>query len=103
MGYRRLQIQDLILQLRSIKTGYFIGCRAKMIKYTPIIKDMADTIRTMYSSSGEYGKSNDSVPKNLAVGSHAETGRNSPQVLARHKIPAIHRQILNSRIYRSFQ
>ena len=46
--------------VNGISTGYFIGFRAKMIKYTPIIAAMAWQTWIIYSNSGASGKTNDS-------------------------------------------
>ena len=89
--------------VNGINTGYFIGCRAKMIKYTPVGAAVADTKRTTYTNSGESGRLSESVPKNLAMDSHAEIGRNNPNPDSRQPMPAIHRQIFNERIHSSFQ
>ena len=43
------------IPVNGINTGYFIGCSAKMIKYTPIATYVADATRSMYSTSGECG------------------------------------------------
>jgi hypothetical protein len=89
--------------VNGINTGYFIGRSAKIIKYTPIATYVEDPTRIAYSINAEDGKTSDLCPKNLRMDSHAETGRNIPNMLSKHKIPAIQRQIFNPRIFTSFQ
>ena len=89
--------------VNGTNAGYFVGFRAKIIKYTPTGTYIADPTRIAYSTNGETGRLNDSTPENLTIDSHAEAGRNIPNPLNRHEIPAIHRQIFNARIYIPFR
>jgi hypothetical protein len=82
-------------------TPYFIGSKAKIIKNTPTAEYVPDIRRTAYMNCGESGS--DSIPKNLVMDSHAETGKNIPNTDSRHAKPAIHRQIFNARILYPFQ
>jgi hypothetical protein len=81
-------------------TPYFIGFSARIMKNTPIPTDIADTVRVTYITNGESGRV--STPKKPAIDSNADNGRNNPTTDSRHKIPAIHRQIFNERIWDSF-
>ena len=82
-------------------TPYFIGSRAKITKNTPTAAYVADIRRTAYTNSGESGS--DSIPKNLAIDSNTDIGKNIPNTDSRHPTPAIHRQIFNARILYPFQ
>ena len=42
--------------VNGINTWYFIGCRAKMVKYPPVATAMAYPTRTTYSTNGEFGR-----------------------------------------------
>jgi hypothetical protein len=82
-------------------TPYFIGFIARIMKNTPMPINVADTVRIAYIINGESGS--DSIPKNLAMDSNTEIGKNIPNTASKHRIPVIHRQIFNPRIWDSFQ
>jgi hypothetical protein len=82
-------------------TPYFIGFIARIIKNAPMPINVADTVRIAYIINGESGSV--SIPKNPAIDSHADNGRNKPTTDSRHPTPAIHKQIFNPRICVSFQ
>jgi hypothetical protein len=82
-------------------TPYFIGSVARMTKNTPTPIYVAAPVRITYIINGEFGSV--SIPKNLAIDSHADKGRNNPAAAVRHKIPVTHKQIFNARILDPFQ
>jgi hypothetical protein len=82
-------------------TPYFIGSSAKIMKNTPMPTYVADITRIAYMAKGE--PESDSTPKRLVNDSNVEIGKNIPNTHGRHKIPVIHRQIFNPRIFDSFQ
>jgi hypothetical protein len=71
------------------------------MKNTPIPTHIADVTRIAYVATG--GPESDSIPKSLVNDSSVEMGRNIPNTHGRYKIPVIHRQIFNPRIFDSFQ
>ncbi|MBW7989073.1 MAG: hypothetical protein FVQ84_03525 [Planctomycetes bacterium] len=80
---------------------YFRGARARIIKNTPTAAYVPDIRRTKYTNSGKSGSN--SIPKNLAMDSSHDIGKNISIIDSRHPKPAIHRQIFNARIVPPFQ